>query len=113
MSPHVVCRYSLGAWLEGGRVGPERIDAVVIGTTHFTNAFIQRRDLVPVFAIRAGVPAGRGISPFSSWPDDLKSILCGGSKMVGGGYEYDGREIAPLDEAAIVDAIDEIGRAHV
>src|SRR3546814_9052347 len=63
----------------------------MIGTTHFTNAFIQRRDLVPVFAIRAGFPAGRGIPPFSSWPDDLKSILCGGSKMVGGGYEYDGR----------------------
>src|SRR3546814_17950147 len=85
----------------------------MIGTTHFTNAFIQRRDLVPVFAIRAGFPAGRGIPPFSSWPDDLKSILCGGSKMVGGGYEYDGREIAPLDEAAIVDAIDEARAAGI
>src|SRR3546814_5267964 len=85
----------------------------MIGTTHLTNAFIQRRDLVPVFAIRAGFPAGRGIPPFSSWPDDLKSILCGGSTMVGGGYEYDGREIAPLDEAAIVDAIDEARAAGI
>src|SRR3546814_16136136 len=33
--------------------------------------------------------------------------------MVGGGDEYDGREIAPLDEAAIVDAIDEARTAGI
>src|SRR3546814_2949580 len=33
--------------------------------------------------------------------------------MVGGGDEYDGREIAPLDEAAIVDAIDEARAAGI
>ena len=29
-----------------------RIDAVVVGTTHFVNAVVQRRGLVPVAAIR-------------------------------------------------------------
>jgi hypothetical protein len=39
-------------------ITPDAIDAVMIGTTHFTNAFIQRRELVPVFAIRIGFPPG-------------------------------------------------------
>src|SRR3546814_19816206 len=40
---------AIGALIEVCGVGPDAIDAVMIGTTHFTNAFIQRRDLVPVF----------------------------------------------------------------
>ncbi len=85
----------------------DEIRAVMIGTTHFTNAFIQRRELVPVFAIRIGFPAGRGIPPYSSWPDDLKDKVCGGSRMIAGGFEFDGREISPLDEAAIADCVAE------
>lgn len=104
---------AIGALIDTCGVRPDAIDAVMIGTTHFTNAFIQRRELVPVFAIRAGFPAGRGIPPFSSWPDDLKPILCGGSKMVAGGYEFDGREISSLDETAIVEAIDEARAAGI
>ncbi len=86
---------------------PEAVKAVMIGTTHFTNAFVQRRDLVPVYAIRIGFPAGRGIPPFSSWPEDLKQVIHGGSAMVRGGFEFDGREISSLDEAAIATCIDE------
>jgi len=88
-------------------VTPDVIGAVMIGTTHFTNAFIQRRELVPVFAIRIGFPAGRGIPPFSGWPLDLKDLVCGGSAMAPGGFEFDGRQISPLDEQAIATAIAE------
>ncbi|MBU6473593.1 MAG: hydantoinase/oxoprolinase family protein, partial [Alphaproteobacteria bacterium] len=35
---------------------PEDIGAVMIGTTHFTNAFVERRDLVPVGVIRIALP---------------------------------------------------------
>ena len=35
-------------------------EAVMIGTTHFTNAVVQRRDLEPAAALR--VPAGRGLA---------------------------------------------------
>src|SRR3546814_13081475 len=76
---------AIGALIEVCGVGPDAIDAVMIGTTHFTNAFIKRRALVPVFAIRHGFPARRGIPPFSSWPAHLKSHLSGGSQMVRGG----------------------------
>ena len=94
-------------------ITPDAIDAVMIGTTHFTNAFIQRRELVPVFAIRIGFPAGRGIPPFTAWPEDLKAVVRGGSAMVRGGFEFDGREISPLDEAAILAAVDEARAAGI
>jgi N-methylhydantoinase A/oxoprolinase/acetone carboxylase beta subunit len=94
-------------------ITPDAIDAVMIGTTHFTNAFIQRRELVPVFAIRIGFPAGRGIPPFTAWPDDLKAVVRGGSAMVRGGFEFDGREISPLDEAAILAAVEQARAAGI
>jgi len=98
---------AIGALISDCDVKSGEITAVMIGTTHFTNAFIQRRELVPVYAIRIGFPAGRGIPPYSSWPDDLKTLVCGGSAMVRGGFEFDGREISPLDQAAIANAITE------
>ena len=39
------------------------IDAVMIGTTHFTNAVVQRRDLTRVGAIRIGLPSGASLEP--------------------------------------------------
>ena len=96
---------AIGALISECNVRPDEITAVMIGTTHFTNAFIQRRELVPVYAIRIGFPAGRGIPPFASWPSDLKASVCGDSAMVPGGFEFDGREISALDEEAISKAV--------
>lgn len=77
------------------------VHAVMIGTTHFTNAFVQARDLQRVAALRIGFPAARGIPPFSAWPDRLRTAVFGAATMVGGGYEFDGRTIGPLDEKAV------------
>ncbi|MDK3159676.1 hydantoinase/oxoprolinase family protein [Kamptonema cortianum] len=87
-------------------VGSEHVDAVMIGTTQFTNAFVQRRGLDKVFVIRIGYPASRGVPPFSGWPDDIRDTVCGGSQLVRGGYEFDGRQIAPFDEDAVARAAD-------
>jgi N-methylhydantoinase A/oxoprolinase/acetone carboxylase beta subunit len=40
------------------------VDGVVIGTTHFVNAVIQRRGLTRVAAIRIGLPASASLPPF-------------------------------------------------
>lgn len=96
---------AIGALIAQCDVKPDEITAVMIGTTHFTNAFIQRRELVPVYAVRIGFPAGRGIPPFSSWPEDLKAVVCGGSAMVPGGFEFDGRQISAFDEASIAEVV--------
>ena len=93
----------------GGDTGP--IDAVMIGTTHFTNAVVQRRDLTPVAAIRIGLPASAALVPFIDWPADLAEIVRGEIYMVAGGHEYDGRPIVPFDEAATRAAARRIGDA--
>jgi N-methylhydantoinase A/oxoprolinase/acetone carboxylase beta subunit len=90
----------------GGDAG--RVDAVMIGTTHFTNAVVQRRDLMPVAALRIGLPASASLPPFVDWPEDLAEYVNGGVFMVEGGHEYDGRELMPLDEAAVEAAAREI-----
>lgn len=78
------------------------IDAVMIGTTHFTNAVVERRRLLPVAAIRIGLPATRGVPPMTDWPADLADTLGRHTFMLRGGHEFDGREIAPLDEAGLM-----------
>ena len=85
-----------------GTVGA--VDAVMIGTTHFTNAVVQRRGLEPVAAVRVGLPSGAALPPFVDWPGDLADIVCGEVFMIRGGHEYDGRPFVPLDEDAVVDA---------
>ena len=77
------------------------IDAVMIGTTHFTNAVVQRRDLTRVAAIRIGLPAAGSLEPFIDWPPDLAAIVHGEAVMLEGGHEYDGRPIVPLDTAGV------------
>ena len=83
----------------GGGFGD--VDAVVLGTTHFTNAVVQRRDLTRVAAIRIGLPASASLVPFIDWPADLADIVRGGVFLVQGGHEYDGREIVPFDETTM------------
>lgn len=57
-----------------------------------------------MFALRLGAPATRGIPPFSSWPSFPRDAVDGGSEIVGGGYQFDGRPIAELDERAVAAA---------
>src|SRR5207244_2644246 len=78
-------------------VGGQPVHAVMIGTTHFTNAVVQRKGLVPVAAIRIGLPASASLEPFIDWPDALAAIVRGEIFMLEGGHEYDGRPIVPFD----------------
>ena len=77
------------------------IDAVVVGTTHFVNAVVQRRGLAKVAAIRIGLPASASLPPFCDWPPDLAALVDGGVFMLEGGHDYDGREFMPFDEAGM------------
>src|SRR3954454_12861410 len=74
------------------------VDAVVIGTTHFINAVVQRRNLMKVAAIRIGMPASASLPPFCDWPQDLAAGVRGEVFMLEGGHDYDGRPIVPFDE---------------
>lgn len=85
-------------------MGAEGVQAVMIGTTHFVNAVVQRRDLAPVGALRIGLPAAKSLPPFCDWPEDLAGLVRGQVHMVEGGLDYDGRPIMPLDERAVAAA---------
>lgn len=79
------------------------IEAVMLGTTHFANAVIERRRLEPTAAVRLALPAALCLPPMVDWPEDLVHVLGRNSYIVGGGYEFDGREIAPIDESELRD----------
>jgi N-methylhydantoinase A/oxoprolinase/acetone carboxylase beta subunit len=92
---------ALASLAASGLVTGGRIDAVMIGTTHFINAVIQRRYLSRVAALRLGLPASASLPPFCDWPEDLAGIVRGGVWMVEGGHDYDGRSFMPLDRDAV------------
>ncbi|HZP35560.1 MAG TPA: hydantoinase/oxoprolinase family protein [Methylomirabilota bacterium] len=71
--------------------------AVMIGTTHFTNAVVQRRDLGRVAAVRIGLPSGASLPPFVDWPEDLADLVRAEVVMLEGGHEFDGRPLVPFD----------------
>src|SRR5262245_32531272 len=73
----------------------------MIGTTHFTNAVVQRRDLTRVAAIRIGLPSSASLPPFIDWSEDLAALVRGEVVMLEGGHEFDGRPLVPLDTAGV------------
>src|SRR5690348_5763373 len=95
------------------KVGAAAIKAVMIGTTHFTNAIVERKRVVEVAAIRLGLPATRSLPPFTDWPADLASAVGRRRYMLKGGNEFDGREIAPLDELGLRDVAKDLRRKGV
>ncbi|MFK8254195.1 hydantoinase/oxoprolinase N-terminal domain-containing protein [Ancylobacter terrae] len=75
------------------------VRAVMIGTTHFTNAVIERRSLSRVAVIRIGLPAASSIEPMANWPKDLRRAVAGPVFLIEGGHEFDGRPIVAFDRA--------------
>ena len=58
--------------LQESQVPNDRILGVMIGTTHFTNAVVERKRLIPVAAVRLGLPATESLPPMVDWPPDLR-----------------------------------------
>ena len=83
---------------------PAALRAVMIGTTHFTNAFVEGTRLDRVGVIRLGFPATTAIPPLYGWPDALIREVAGGHAILPGGHEFDGRPISPFDGAKVADA---------
>jgi len=86
----------------------DAIASVMIGTTHFTNAIVERKHLSPVAAIRLGLPATAALPPMVDWPQDLVDSLEHAVYLAHGGHEFDGRIISPFDEAEIRGIAEEI-----
>lgn len=77
-------------------VNPSEIRQAMLGTTQCTNAIVERKNLAPIGILRIGAPATTGIRPMVDWAEDIQAIAVG-NKIIGGGSEYDGKELAPFD----------------
>lgn len=80
----------------------DTVRAVMIGTTHFANAVIEREHMKETACIRLGLPATASLPPMVDWPTGLRETVGGHRYLAHGGHEFDGREISPLDESEIV-----------
>lgn len=88
--------------LKASGMAASAVDVVMIGTTHFTNAVVQRRDLAQTAAVRLGLPATASLPPMVDWPEDLKQAIGGTYYLAHGGNEFDGRVISPLNEQELL-----------
>ena len=93
-----------------GAEAAKNIGFAMLGTTHCTNAIVERKRLNKVAALRVGAPATTAISCMADWPDELKDAMRVRDFLVHGGNEFDGREISALDEDEIREVLrDELG----
>lgn len=99
---------ALKAVLAESGMAASAVDVVMVGTTHFTNAVVQRRDLAPTAAVRLGLPATASLPPMVDWPEDLRASIGNHVYLAHGGNEFDGRIISPLDEAELLGIADDI-----
>ena len=95
---------AIGTALDAAGTAPSDVECVMIGTTQFTNAVISRGELLPVGILRLCLPATTAVPPLTDWPADLRVKTEGAVHLVAGGNEFDGREISPLDERAVMKA---------
>ena len=61
--------------LENSSVDRTAMEAVMIGTTQFTNAVVARRELAPTAIIRIALPSGEMVPPMIDWPEDIARDL--------------------------------------
>jgi N-methylhydantoinase A/oxoprolinase/acetone carboxylase beta subunit len=93
--------------LEESNVNTNDIKAVMFGTTHCTNAIVERRELAKTGLIRVGRPGAEAIDPLVEWPIQLKQAIGDIKYLVHGGHEYTGEEIVPFK----VDEVREVAQA--
>lgn len=101
---------AVSAALAAAKLPPGALQAVMIGTTHFTNALVERRRLAPVAVVRLALPATTSVLPRADWPEDLQAAIGDHTYLVAGGHEYDGRLLMPLDEAELVKVAHDLRR---
>ncbi|KIW87929.1 uncharacterized protein Z519_11514 [Cladophialophora bantiana CBS 173.52] len=96
----------------GDRVS--EISCLIVGTTHFLNAVIERdvHRLSKVAVIRLSRSYTRDIPPFSDFPPALADLLRGYHGYIDGGLHIDGAQEAPINEEQVMkecEAIERLG----
>ncbi|MDQ0272782.1 hydantoinase/oxoprolinase family protein [Cytobacillus purgationiresistens] len=90
------------------KVPREEVKYAMLGTTHCTNAIVERKRLNKIAVVRIGAPATLAVKPLIGVPNDLREELGKHVYIVRGGHEFDGREIVSLDEKHLYEIADKI-----
>ena len=94
--------------LKESAVNPADIIDAMLGTTHATNAIVERKGLSRVGVIRLASPSGHAIPPFIEWPGDILEAISYTYVIVKGGYEYNGALISDIDREEIKTALEKL-----
>lgn len=97
---------SIRRLIEESGVNPAQVRYAMLGTTHCTNAIVERKHLGKVGLIRIGAPATTSVPPLADWDETLKAAIGQHAYIVHGGYEYDGRTIVELNVAEIIGCLE-------
>ncbi|WP_217178769.1 hydantoinase/oxoprolinase N-terminal domain-containing protein [Streptomyces sp. AC495_CC817] len=95
---------AIDAVLAASGIDPALVAHAMLGTTHCTNAIVERRGLGRVGILRLGAPATTAVPPLEGWPDDLRAAVGDHAYLLSGGFEVDGRLLSAVDEDAVRDA---------
>ena len=104
---------ALDTLLKDGGATQDKIKTVMIGTTQFTNAIVQRKELAPVAIVRIALPSGRGMPPMVDWPDDIRSAMGDHVYLLHGGYLYDGYPVADMRDEEVEALIKDLLRKKI
>lgn len=94
-------RNAVAAVIDQTSTNPAEVAAVMVGTTHFLNALLERKKLSRTGVLRLCGPTSRSLPPMVDWPDDLRACVDGGSEYCDGGVNFDGSVITALNESEI------------
>jgi N-methylhydantoinase A/oxoprolinase/acetone carboxylase beta subunit len=93
-----------GVLSESG-IDPSEFVHAMLGTTHSTNAIVERKGLSRIGVVRLAAPSGLAISPYVEWPGDFLQRIGVHYRIVKGGYEYNGAPLGKPDREEIEGAL--------
>ncbi len=99
--------------LEKNKTNSKDIESVMIGTTQFTNAFVENKRLEQVAIVRLGFPATVSVPPCIDFSNNLRKIIGENFWIVSGGYEFDGRLLGDWSSEEIEKVAKEIRQKKI
>ena len=94
--------------LDKSNLSPDNLDAIMIGTTQFTNAFVENKRLKKVAVVRLAHPATISVPPCIDFSSNLRKIIGENFWILPGGYEFDGRFLGDWSEEQVKKVANEI-----
>ena len=99
--------------LDKTKILPNQLEAIMIGTTQFTNAFVENKRLEKVAVVRLGHPATISVPPCIDFSSNLRKIIGENFWILPGGYEFDGRFLGDWSEEQVKKAAYEIASKSI